>query len=394
MLIDLDHTPPSRPAPPRRFRGPKWVVPIVLALSLGGAQVPAEARILRPSVVSAERAVTWMLHDGVFYSLHSRPQDGVLELQARRVPSSDPLWTRMVDAAGEVPRLRMAGPYLALRFGAEMLLLDVETGRARWQDDDNSTAWPAGDDVLLWTPEGRIGLLDAGTGSIRWRKEVKAEPIGVTGTERHVQVLYDDGSAVAYGRETGEVANTVAGLAVRPAEIDGFGRLVDDGLPALMAMGDLAIVFSPDRIAALRLPTLEQLWTARLPLPAGAARCGERLCVLHGNGMTAFDQNSGAPLWSGTEWTTWSGTLAGSPAGRVARVDPDTGRVVRDLGMGRLSGSVLIRTGGDRTGVFDQVSGDLRAIIPAGFLWCDGPGDQISCQGAGSSVTVWRIPKT
>ncbi|SDT64938.1 hypothetical protein SAMN04489716_5194 [Actinoplanes derwentensis] len=371
-----------------------WIVAVLMTLFLGGAQVPEEIRTLRPSVVADELVVSWMLDGNTFYSLHSRPAGGSMELQARTVPSSEPLWTRLFDADGTVPQLRMAGPYLALIYGSQTVLLDASTGKARWRDDDYSAAMAAGDEVLLWTPEGRAGLLDPVTAKIRWRQEVAAAPIGVTTTEQHVQVLYDDGTAVAYGRAGGEVVNTVAELPVREQDTDAYGGVIDDGLPTLVAAGDLAIVFGPGQIAALRLPTLERLWTAPVPRPVGVSRCGNRVCVLHAGGMTALDQSTGAPLWSGTDWTTWNGTLAGGPGGRIARVDPDTGRILADRGRGQLAGTMVIRAGSDRTAVFDQFSGALRAIVPYALLRCDGTGDQIACQGPGGSVMVWRIPKT
>lgn len=397
MLIDLDHTPPPRLRPVTTARRrPIWIIPFVMVLFLGGAQVPVGVRILRPSVIASEGAVSWMLHGNALYSLHSHPRDGLAraQLQARMVPSAEPLWTRSFDAEGTVPQLRMAGPFLVLGYGAETLLLDVSTGRARWRDDDYSTAMAAGDDVLLWTPEGRAGLLDPVAGKLRWTVRVAASPLGVTATGQHVQVLYDDGTAVAYERATGAVAATVADLPVREQDIDGYGGTIDDGLPAMITAGDLAIVFGPGVITALRLPTLDRLWTARFPRPVGVTRCGVRVCVLHTGGMTALDQQTGTPLWSGTTWTTWSGTLAAGTDDRVAQVDPDTGHILADRGRGQLAGTMVIRAGRDRTAVFDQVTGALRAIVPAPLHWCTGAEDQLACQGPGGSVTVWRIPKT
>ncbi|HWS34822.1 MAG TPA: PQQ-binding-like beta-propeller repeat protein, partial [Actinoplanes sp.] len=358
-------------------------------------------RILRPSVVTDGAALTWMLHGTVLYSVHAG-EDSRVEVQARPVPGFEPLWKRRFDTGGEVPRLRMTGPYLAINYGPQMILLDPATGQARWRDDDESGGLGAGGEVLLWTADGRVGLLDPAAGRIRWRHEVTRVPIGATATEQHVQVLYDDGTAVAYGRDRGEVVRTVEDLPIREPNTSGVGTgsgpgsggVIAEGLPIFSATDDLAIVFGPEEITALRLPTLERRWTAEVTAPVGVNRCGTRVCVISDGGVTAFDQDTGEQLWTSAEWTTWSGTLAGSPDGRIARVDPNTGRVLESRGRGRLAGTVVIRADSRQTAVIDQATGRLRAIVPAPLPSCRGVEDLIACQGASGFVTVWRIPKT
>ncbi|MET0425945.1 MAG: PQQ-binding-like beta-propeller repeat protein [Actinoplanes sp.] len=200
MLIDLD-APPAERVVRRRPRYEALALVVLLLAPIGAEAAPPRAAELAVVADSGGRPVTTtLLTPDALYTEHDS------ELRAQPLVPGGPGWTRAL-LAGE-PELARVGDTLIVRPGeaiAEVLFLDVSTGRARWQAPwDAQVAEAAADRVVVWEQDpanvvpGRLRLADLATGRPIWSRVADGGMLHVDRPGGRVVSVNYDGVASIY----------------------------------------------------------------------------------------------------------------------------------------------------------------------------------------------------
>jgi hypothetical protein len=378
VIIDLDLAPPPRRPVRRPRRLPLLLALVVVLLTLGSSARPTEVAVPRVVAVEAERVVAWLLGGETLYTAKVAEDSAAVEVIARALDGNEIVWSRWMEGDGQIPIIEEVGPYLVVTSvaGFAAAVLDRRTGQVRWESSGNGMAVRAGDRIVLWEGD-RLGVLDLTTLRVPWWIPFDRALTGAASAGRYVLVADDNGDVLSYVAGTGERAGSASGLSA----------------PAMTAPGEHVYLLEESAVTALSLPKLDVLWNTPVTLPFTLAPCGTRLCVAGAAGLTALDPRSGAISWSSAEWTAWSGGLASAEGGRNTTLDPETGRVLDEVGRGIPVGDLLLRADRDRTWVLEWATGGIRAILPGSGAPapCAHVDDHLACQ-AGRGVTVWRLP--
>lgn len=204
-----------------------------------------------------------------------------------------------------------------------------------------------GDNLVVATPEGRLAMLDARTGALRWEINVgRRLAAGVGADASNIVVGSRDGSLVALGSDGKQRWASAVGAEVVTVPAVGSGITVVRG--------------SDNRVSAFDLATGARRWTFQRQSPSlvlrqtgGVAIDGAQVYVgLPGGRMIALAADSGAQRWEtavsvprGSNEIERIADLVGVPKlsgndvcasafqGRVACLDVGTGRTLwsRDI---------------------------------------------------------------
>jgi hypothetical protein len=143
----------------------------------------------------------------------------------------------------------------------------------------------------------------------------------------------------------------------------------------------------------LRLPRLDVAWTLPAAVPTNLTGCGTLLCVSLRTGMMAVDPATGKARWSSPRWTGGADGLVGTADGDILRLDPETGRVLADVGPGYPVGDLILRSERNATWLLEWRTGRLRGMIPDPTqIVCSRAGGYLACQGGDARVRVWELP--
>jgi hypothetical protein len=383
VMIDLDRAaPPPAPAP-RSHSWPAAFLAMALALLLTGAAPLPRITELRQVVATASPSGPWLLAEDALYSTHSRT-DGRLDVIAWSLATGKSLWQRDVEWRGKVPVITEAGAALVVAAGdssGKSRVLDGGTGADLIDPATFTTVLPAGDRVLLWhEPTGMLSLYDPSEKRIAWQRRSGKLVDAVVASGGRLLVLTS--------KDFVTLALSSGDLLGRSARDEIWGQEASIAATA----GPAAYLLGRMNLSAIRLPNLPQ-WSLTLPLPEEAVPCGTRICVSGGAGLFAIDPGTGNIAWDNHDWIGGADGLVRTREGRLLRIDPETGKVQADLGLGLPIGGLLLRPGPDGVSLVDLGTGQIRARQPGVQLGgCRRTGDHLACAKAGGQVTVWRLP--
>jgi outer membrane protein assembly factor BamB len=251
--------------------------------------------------------------------------------------------------------------------------VDAATGRELWHSDLPQVLGVgvgAGSTVVLGAylnPDGSPGgapypgtdgppqplLLhgvQARTGRLVWAQQVPLGwravlPLAEAGTQPAIGfvIVAPDGHAATVNLATGGVQASGTIDAVPTSQSDNPASLVE-------LYGDQLLLVTTRQgrptLAAYRVATLDQQWTATLPTTdVFLSRCGPWLCASYLNATHAIIAGTGAPAWTITNSPQDMGWLAGwiyvgadpTHPDTAALIDPVTQRVALHLGQWRIS---------------------------------------------------------
>lgn len=395
VLIDLDAAspPPSRPRPRWATARPAFLAALlVLAGCLGGAALPA--RVDGVTRVGEARAFTArLLTADALLTAHAEQVGSRIE-SAPLTPDG-PRWTTPVTAG--LPVLTLGGDGRTLMAQpreqeGRTTFIDARTGKVLWTAPQFAKIHLAGARVALWTWQeesltGRLRMADLATGRTVWTRET--DLIAMDGDATRLITVDPAGAgsvlAVADGRVLS--AGKDLGLDVESWGFDYGGRST-----AETVLGDTLYWWSRTTLTAYRVADLGRRWQADIPPTDRLVPCGRLVCALGRNVTTAVDPATGATRWAAPWRTITPGGVAVTVAGRVARLDPATGRVVAELGRGSPVGGLLLRFERDRTWVASLADGRIIGVLPLVFpTECEVSGPFLACPATGETVSVWRV---
>ncbi|HET6531210.1 MAG TPA: PQQ-binding-like beta-propeller repeat protein, partial [Actinoplanes sp.] len=381
---------------------------------------------------------------------------------ARPEPRSLPLlWRITVQGDDQVVLTPDALFRLTLGDRPTVTSHDPATGRIRWSHRlPYQASWMSTDiDGLLLLPgpdpsadQPRISTLalDARTGAVRWRHLGEANPAGrdavllgqwqpETGTVDSMQLVRPADGRVLWTLAPTEIsAWATLGPVTRPTrlvtvttagrmEVRRFadGTLItaatvpwrvrtpaEDEVAYLYGQVDLVYAVRTDKgeqeIDAYRVDTLTRLWRVRTGAGSSLFDCRPVLCIgVQDAGVDGRDPRTGRVIWHAEGWEyAWplaDGRLvAQSRTGeRLSLIDPDTGRVVVDLGRamtvlepepGRVMTIALARSVGAGWKLTElEPSGELvlrGSLGRVGDLGCQAAAGRVACAAAGGELTV------
>ncbi|MFB6227625.1 MAG: PQQ-binding-like beta-propeller repeat protein [Halobacteriales archaeon] len=234
------------------------------------------------------------------------PVPGRTPARTNHAPEAEPptteartAWTAAVPVTPWNPTLAVDGDSVYVPGNEGLTVLDVATGRERWQFDTN-TLWPsdgseikigpfaAGDRVLLGTYRGLVGI-DAASGSVAWYRENRQYPRG--------GVVVDRTAFISTGSGTPGVIAVDVATGGRRHEWSTDQHV----LPIAFIHGTI-VAESEDGIAAFDPRTGERHWTAEasgLDLgerPTRQIACGNQI-VIGSNPIIALNPDDGTELW-------------------------------------------------------------------------------------------------
>jgi outer membrane protein assembly factor BamB len=235
--------------------------------------------------------------------------------------------------------------------GPDTVGLDPATGATLWRRKGSIEASSAGGRLILSADIGNPGAIPAhsgpdhalhavtGTGELVWSYD---PPAGALRSYRSggegvtlLAVVRPDGRVELRDTDTGELVRSGR---IGPLALGGTaGRYVE-------IVGDLLLVRDGPEVLAYGLDRLDLRW--RLPFEPGQdgwfTACGAAICVVRaGGGLKVIDPATGRVRWSDARWTqgfafgSWLMATDFNPRNdqqAVVVVDPQTGRVVRELG--------------------------------------------------------------
>jgi hypothetical protein len=395
VLIDLDAAPPpSRPRPRRdlgRLLKPAFLA--ALLLLLGGAALPDRlAGVVEVADTGGLSVSTYLLTPDSLVTAHLRA-DGGTAIEAVSLHAGGPRWTTPVSA--DLPDLVLSanGATLAVlpRDEGRAAFLDVRTGRVRWQAPEFAIIRVLGERAAVWSwvdgaDTGVLRMADVATGRTIWKRP--ADVMTLDGDQRRVIAVDPAGQGSVFAMADGAVLARGRDLAIGVDEWD-FNSEVRGKAETMI--GDSMYWWTPESVAAYRLPDLNPRWRVKVTDAVKMAPCGALVCVTGFDHATAIDPVTGKVRWSGL----WRGVspdgVAVSADNHAVRLDPATGRVVEQLGRGGPVGGLLLRLDPDRvwvTGLADhRVLGVIPTVYPAA---CRTAGRFLACSTTGQTVTVWR----
>jgi putative pyrroloquinoline-quinone binding quinoprotein len=403
-LIDLD-APDAGPRVLRKASGRWWkpAVAVALLLVLGGA-APAGMAPPVAADTAGRGALTAALTEEALYTVHLLgSEDRDTEIRAWPLRPGGPHWTARVG--GLTTQLTLINGVLIADAGQEdgLTVFDARTGAVRWRTGQGRlTALLRNGRVAVSGPGAELRVADPATGNAVWSQVADVGRLLVS-ADRVVAVSYAY-RATVYDAETGRVLIEVRDLGV------GVGQpgLTDpDAFIDIVVVGDQLYLYGGDgpatfRVAAFNLgDDLTPRWSTSLGQPLDLAGCAAAaICVRIPDGMTVLDPATGRVRWTSGRFVSVSADgIAADRDGRVARVDPATGAVERELGHGAVTGDLLLRTNPDHTVVAGLADGRVRGILPpvtasrcltAGrYLAC--PTAVLTGSGKVAPWTAWKI---
>ncbi|MET7967417.1 PQQ-binding-like beta-propeller repeat protein [Micromonospora sp. NPDC005305] len=425
-VIDLgelrDDTAPGPAARrPRAVGRPfRSVVVLLVALVTLGAAAPPSRPAAR-TLAGGPGATAFVSGDRVYVVQPPDPQRGVgRQLVAYHVGLGPlrTIWRTLVPGEGAGSTVwEQDGTVLlvgraANDSGWETIGFDARTGRVSWLQP--GVAFPAGGALLMQVPEvtgrqpfRRVAVSD---GRTLWSAPGTPDNLelsfGPSGEVDRLVHLPADGETAVYDPASG------ARLAARD--------LATGDRPTrertLLAAGLLLVIgVDGGSVTAYDLDTLQQRWTAVLPLLGYAERCGRLLCATRlTGGMWALDPATGAVRWTGDRWTGTFGAAGGRllvAAGDatatgipLAVVDEATGRLVADLGVwevvpqdefdGRLFGIRRIRNSRQLLVELDPAGGRpvARDVLVGAIGDCRMGAKLVVCRHTNGGFALWRLP--
>jgi outer membrane protein assembly factor BamB len=220
---------------------------------------------------------------------------------------------------------------------------------------------------------------------------------------RQLVVVLPDGRVELRDVDTGQL---VRSRRVDPPLREMAGRYIE-------VVGDLLLAQVGSEVLAYGLDRLDLRW--RLPVQTGRdgwfTACGRAVCLAHhGGGLKVLDAGTGRVRWSDPRWTWgfavghWLMVTDAEPGAgdleTVAVVDPESGRVERNLGRWQpvdvVGGSVVAlrfdrgrvlvarvdpARGARVVGVVRDIAGSCQVRLPS--LWC---------RRIDNTLGVWRLP--
>jgi outer membrane protein assembly factor BamB len=199
----------------------------------------------------------------------------------------------------------------------EMVSLDAETGKQRWKTDlDVPLSGGVGfhdGSLFVGASNGLVLRLDARDGSEYWRASVSGEVLSAPqGNGSLVVAQTYDGKLIAFDYESGEQ---------RWAHLSDVPVLTLRGTSTPIMLGQLVIAgFADGKVLAIDQNSGNVAWESRIAIPQGRSEI-ERIVDIDGS-MTL----QGSELY------------VASYQGRVAAVDPRTGRKVWQRNVSSVSG--------------------------------------------------------
>ncbi|MFG3300787.1 PQQ-binding-like beta-propeller repeat protein [Micromonospora chersina] len=426
-VIDLGELRDDAPPDPRRRRpraaGRPFrsiVVLLVALVTLAAASPPA--RPAGRTLAGGPAAAAFVSGDRVYVVEPADPQGGArLRLVAYRAGSGPPrtLWRTPLPGAGAAMAVwEQDGTVLLVgRTDSdtvyETVALDARTGRVSWVQP--GVGFPAGEALLMQVPEvtGRqpIRRVAVSDGRTLWSAPGTPDDVelsfGPSGVDRLVY-LPAAGETAVYDAVTG--ARLVA-RDLRPGDLPTRQRTV-------LAAGMLLVIGDAgSAVTAYDLDSLQQRWTAALPLVGYAERCGSLLCASkQTGGMWALDPATGAVRWTDDRWAAilsaargrllvTTGVVADTGNGTpLAVVEEATGRLVADLGVwevlqqdeydGRLFGVRRIRNSRQLLVELDPAAGrpEVRDVLVGAVGDCRVGAKLVVCRHTNGGFGLWRLP--
>ncbi|MGW9195694.1 outer membrane protein assembly factor BamB family protein [Micromonospora chersina] len=426
-VIDLgelrDDAPPepARRRPRAAGRPFRSVVVLLVALVTLAAAAPPTRPAAR-TLSGGPAATAFVSGDRVYVVEPADPQGGAsLRLVAYRAGSGPPrtLWRTPLPGAGAALAVwEQDGAVLLVgRTDGdtvyETVALDARTGRVSWVQP--GVGFPAGEALLMQVPEvtGRqpIRRVAVSDGRTLWSAPGTPDDVelsfGPSGVDRLVY-LPAAGETAVYDAVTG--ARLVA-RDLRPGDLPTRQRTV-------LAAGMLLVIGDAgSAVTAYDLDTLQQRWTAALPLVGYAERCGSLLCASkQTGGMWALDPATGAVRWTDDRWAAilsaargrllvTTGVVADTGNGTpLAVVEEATGRLVADLGVwevlqqdeydGRLFGVRRIRNSRQLLVELDPAAGrpEVRDVLVGAVGDCRMGAKLVVCRHTNGGFGLWRLP--
>lgn len=396
-LIDLDGSRVERETP-RRWWKPAVAAAMLLVMG-GAASAGTSPRIAADT--AGRGAVTAALTEEALYTVHFvAGEERESEIRAWPLRPGGPDWTAR---AGGIPtRLTLTDGVLIADAGQErgLTVLDARTGAIRWRTGDGVlTALLGNGRVAVSGPGSELRVADVATGNPVWSQDADVGRLLVS-ADRVIAVGYDY-RATVYDAQTGRMLIEVQDLGV------GIGRpgLTDpDAFTDIVVLGDQLYIYGGDgpatfRVAAFDLgDDLRPRWSTSIGQPLDLAGCAvAAICARIPDGMTVLDPATGTIRWTSRRFVSVSADgIATDRDDRVARVDPATGAVERELGRGGVAGDLLLRASSDHTVVAGLADGRVRGVLPAVTASrCLTAGRYLACPDAvltaSSKVAPWTV---
>lgn len=408
--------------PPRPVRRPRaagrslrCAAVLLLALVVLASAAPATGRTVSP-VPAARAAAAYLAVDGVFVVDPPTPSgDRYLTAYAPPTPGGDVprRWRAPLPRAGDyLGVLVEQGLVLAMGVSArngvfETTAFDPETGRQRWRLAGIPRATADGGLLLvddMADRDGAMSRVDPDSGRVLW--SVPIPPPGnptyhLSGdrVDRFV-LLQPTGEVQVHDAGTGELLRSIDTL---PGDRAAYQRV--------QVVGDLLLLVPPGgtRLVGHRLPGLDPLWTAEVPLVSYVIGCAGLLCALQQTGgLQVLDPATGAVRWSDQGGDTLADVrdgrlLVAGPEQRYAARDAATGGARAELGRWNLVPS--LRPDDPLLGVrplddgrlvvaeLDLAAGRSRIVdvLPGVVGNCQASLPTLLCQRLDGSTALWRL---
>lgn len=261
----------------------------------------------------------------------------------------------------------------------EVIALDAETGKTRWQTTVSSEVIAAplitSDRIVVRSNDGRVFGLDPADGSRKWVFDRGLPTLSVRGSSAPVAgqgvayVGYDDGTVVMLRLEDG--ARGWEQVVAEPegrAELD---RMADIDGEIQVGLNDLFAISYHNQMMAISIANGQPLWNRDVGSYAGIALLADRVVVSDKDGTVwALDRSTGNALWKQdalarrmltTPAVQGDYIVVGDLEGYVHWIRSDTGEIVARA---RLEHSVILATpqvSVDGTLLVQSVEGKLAA---------------------------------
>lgn len=394
VLIDLDVRPPVRVRRPPLASPWKPLLAVALLLTLGGVAPPAAGALVEVAATGGRSVEARVLTADALFTTVSAPEGGGYggpEIRAFPLRPGGPDWIVEDSTQGSRLSLDPTGSMLIVEPDTNglFMVLDARTGRERWHTEPWMSTRVLGDRVALLADDDRLTVADLATGRPIW--SATAVTSAMDGDAWHLVTIDRDGRATVRAVADGRVLAGPAGVGIDKRTWNGE---YPEPLTTITVLDGRLYVLGTSYVAAYQPGDLTRLWRTKVSrLPASLRACGDAVCAQGPKGVTVLDAATGAVRWTDPRWRTvapdW---LVTGDARAAARVDPATGRVVRDLDGAVPAGDLALRTDRDHTWVLrlrdGRVVGRLPPFAPAG---CVRHAPYLACPTDGRAVTVWRV---
>ncbi|MFF5179267.1 PQQ-binding-like beta-propeller repeat protein [Micromonospora sp. NPDC000316] len=374
-LGELRHGPDTDPLPRpplakgRPLRSAVVLLLVLISLAAAGPPTRREAVTL-PGRLGADALVAGDLFVLV------EPLSGLTgqrRLTALHLPGGEPAWQVPLPAEGRYWGIAQQGELLLAtghelgpdRQGTLTVALDRATGAYHWQQPGSPSRLGDGNLLLHSVDDDQGGTLravDPCCGTVRWQVPV------VPGGEFSFREGEHGVDRVVLSHANGpvEVLDAVSGAVLVRADLAPPGGGPNTGV---QIVEDMLLTFggSPTMITAYGLDGLEQRWRTPADEALYASDCGVVVCLQNrSGGLRVVDAATGRLLWGNDRWAwvwPYAGRLvattlssAGPGAEQIVVLEPQTGRVLAELGRWELA---QFPFGGPMIGVRPHPDGGL-----------------------------------